>query len=257
MITAIIQARWVSPRLPGKVLKPIFGKPMLEHLLLRAKRANTLDKIIVATTDNPEDKAVAELAEKCGVGFFCGSEKDVLDRYYQAVKIRQPADDDAIVRITGDCPLADPKVIDDVVNFYLQNQDKYDYVSNVHPPTYPDGMDAEVFPFKLFERVWKEARLESEREHVTPYFYNHPEIFRIGNRKYKKDVSAIRLTVDNPEDLILVEKVFSAVSSKNPNFGLEEILEYLEQNPDLLGMNKHIQRNKGYKKSLTEDLKQY
>ena len=223
---------------------------MLEHLLSRAKRAKILDKIIIATTDNPEDKAVAELAEKCGADFFRGSEEDVLDRYYQAAK---KFGAEHIVRITGDCPLVDPKVIDDVVNFYLQNQDKYDYVSNVHPPTYPDGMDVEVFPFKLFKRVRKEARLKSEIEHVTPYFYNHPEIFRIGNMKYKKDVSAIRLTVDNPEDLIFVEKVFSAVSSKNPNFGLEEILEYLEQNPDLLGMNKHIQRNKGYAKSLELD----
>ncbi|MDO8676930.1 MAG: glycosyltransferase family protein [Candidatus Azambacteria bacterium] len=257
MTIAIIQARMGSTRLPGKVLKIVEGLPdrragktLLEHLILRVLRAKTLDKIVVATTENPEDEAVASEAAKLGVDVFCGSEEDVLDRYYQAAK-KYGAD--IVVRLTGDCPLMDPAIIDEVVGFYQKNKDKYDYVSNVRPPTYPDGMDVEVFSFAVLEKAWKEAKLTSEREHVTAYIGNHPEIFKIGNIEYKKDVSNIRLTVDNPEDLILVEKIFIALNKKNGNFGLEDILDVLDKNPEIAKINQTIKRNEGYEKSLKND----
>ncbi|MBI2023007.1 glycosyltransferase family protein [Candidatus Giovannonibacteria bacterium] len=250
MTVAIIQARIGSTRLPGKVLKVVEGKTLLEHLILRLKRAKTLDKIVLATTDKPEDNETAEVVKKLGIDVFSGSENDVLDRYYQSAK---KFGGDVIVRITGDCPLMDPKIVDDVVNYYLKNKNKFDYVSNVRPPTYPDGMDVEVFSFAALEKAWREARLPSEREHVTAYIANHPEIFRLGNIKYKKDVSDIRLTVDNLEDLILVEKIFGSLNKKNKNFGFTDILDFLDKNPEIAKINQTIGRNEGYEKSLKND----
>ncbi|QQG46245.1 MAG: glycosyltransferase family protein [Candidatus Niyogibacteria bacterium] len=250
MIAAIIQARLGSSRLPGKVLKNICGKPMLEHLLERVKRAKSLDKIIVATTEKPEDGAVAELAKNYGVEFFRGSEKDVLDRYYQTAKKFSVTH---IVRLTGDCPLMDPEIINEVVNFYVQNLDKYDYVSNVHPPTYPDGMDVEAFSIDVLEKSRQEAELPSEREHVTAYIGNHPEIFRACNVKYKTDVSGIRLTVDNREDFAVMSSVFRELYAKNENFNLDDILNLYKENPEIFSANSRIKRNEGYAKSVRED----
>ncbi len=250
MVIAIIQARMGSTRFPGKTLKIIEGKTLLEHLVSRVKRAKTLDKIVVATTDKPEDKAIADAAKKLGVKFFRGSEEDVLNRYYQTAKIFGAS---IIVRITGDCPLIDPEVIDEVVGFYLKNKNQVDYASNTSPPTFPDGMDTEIFSFKTLERAWREATLKSEREHVTPYIYNHPEIFRTKNVKHKKDVSALRLAVDNPEDLALMRKIFRVLCKQNKYFTLEDILKFLDKNPDLILINKNIKRNEGYEKSLKDD----
>lgn len=241
-----------STRLPGKVLKIVEGKTLLGHLILRVKKAKTLDKIVIATTENPEDNVVAVEAGKLGIEVFRGSENDVLDRYYQAAK---KYGDDTVVRLTGDCPLMDPAVVDEVVNFYNKNKisNGVDYISNVRPPTYPDGIDVEVFSFKTLERAWQEAKLTSEREHVTAYIGNHPEIFKIGNVKYKKDVSSLRLTVDNSEDLILIKKIFFALYKKNGNFTLEDILDFLDKNPEIAKINKNIMRNEGYEKSLKSD----
>lgn len=248
MIAAIIQARMGSNRLPGKVLKKISGKTLLEHLINRAGKARTIDKVIVATTDNPEDKKIADLAKKIGVDFYRGSENDVLDRYYQAAKEFKTVD--TVVRLTGDCPLMDPGVVDRVVDFYKNNREKFDYVSNVRPPTFPDGMDTEVFSFAALEKSWQDAKLPSEREHVTAYIANHPEIFRIGNLRYKKDFSNLRLTVDNKEDLALARKIFQLLYEENNNFTLEDILKLFENQPDLFAVNQHIQRNEGYTKSI-------
>ena len=290
MTIVIIQARMGSTRLPGKVLKVIEGKTLLEHLILRLKRSKTLDKIILATTDRAEDHAIEKLAESLGIEVFRGSENDVLDRYYQCARINNyPRESDipnprksdvknpreseenpqksdiVIVRITGDCPLMDPAVVDDVVNFYRENKEKFDYASNIRPPTYPDGMDVEVFSFSTLEKAWKEAKLTSEREHVTAYIGNHPEIFNIGNLEYsnvirenskinpRKSLENIRLTVDNQEDLLLIQKIFSELYPKDINFGLNDILDYIEKNPELLKINRRVERNEGYKKSLKED----
>lgn len=240
-----------SSRLPGKVLKKILGKPMLELMIERLKRSKTVDRIIIATTDSPEDKKVADLAEKAGVDFYRGSENDVLDRYYQAAK--RFGASDIIVRLTGDCPLIDPAVLDEAVDFYKKNKRKFDYVSNVHPPTFPDGMDVEVFSFESLEKAWSSAKLPSEREHVSAYMANHPEIFRIGNLSYKKDLSDMRLTVDNEEDFILIKKIFQLLYKGNKNFNLKDVLNLFDSRPELLLINRHIKRNEGYSESLKKD----
>lgn len=238
-----------SVRLPGKVLKKIGGKTLLEILIERVKRAAFIDKIVIATTDKAEDKKIVDLAKKVKLDYFRGSENDVLDRYYQAAKKFKA---DIIIRITGDCPLMDPKIIDRAAKFYKENSDKFDYVSNVRPPTFPDGMDVEVFPFEVLKKTRKNAKLPSEREHVTAYIANHPEIFRIGNVVYKDNASSVRLTVDSEEDFKVVEKIIENFSAKK-DFGLEDILDFKENNPDLFLSNNKYKRNDGMKKSLEKD----
>ncbi len=250
MIVAIIQARMGSTRLPGKMLEKIGEKTVLEYLVTRILRATTLSAVVVATTDRPEDDAIAAIAEKCGATCFRGSEHDVLDRYYKAAK---RAKADTVVRLTGDCPFMDPSLVDRVVRVYLKNKKSADYVSNVHPPTFPDGMDVEVFSFTALERAWKEAKLASEREHVTPFLYNHPELFRTKNVYANTDTSAIRLTVDTAEDLALARKIHRALSEKKESFGLQDILTLLKWHPELTEMNRHYRRNEGYTKSVREE----
>ncbi|MEK7173291.1 MAG: glycosyltransferase family protein [Patescibacteria group bacterium] len=253
MIVAIIQARTGSTRLPKKVLKKVCGKSLLEHLIERVKRVKHLDKIVVATTTKKEDEAIVKIAQKTKVEYFQGSNEDVLDRYYQAAKKFKA---DIVVRITGDCPLLDPEIVDTTINLFLKT--KCDYVSNTHPPTFPDGMDVEVFSFRALERSWLEAKLISEREHVTLYVRNHPEIFRCGNVLHTKDISSLRLTVDEPSDFKLIKKIFQHLYPRKHFFGFKDILKYLESFPRLLLVNKTISRNEGLVKSLrAESLKKY
>ncbi len=252
MIVAIIQARMGSTRLPGKVMKKVQGKTLLEHLILRVKRAYGIDKIIVATTISKKDSPIARLAVSLGVGVYRGSVDDVLDRYYQAAK---EAHAKTVIRLTGDCPLMDPKVIDRVVSFYKKNRRRYNYVSNIRPPTFPDGMDVEVFSFNVLERMWREAALPSEREHVTAYIGNHPDSFRVGNVLAEKDLSKLRLTVDTKDDLSLVRAVVKGLSGKKNYPDVQDIAAFLKQHPELTGHNRHIGRNEGYAKSVREDPK--
>ena len=252
MIAAIIQARMNATRLPGKVLKKVAGKTLLEHLVLRLREAKTLGKIVVATTVNPKDKVIENEAERIGIRSFPGDEEDVLDRYYQAAK---KFGADAVVRITADCPLMDSGVVDLVVGEYKKAGGKYDYVSNIDPPTYPDGMDLEVFSFQALEKAWQEAELPSEREHVTPFIRDHPKFFRKKNVESDKDYSALRLTVDEPDDLKLVKIIFERLYPKNQRFSLNDIIRLLEQEPDLAMINAHINRNEGMIKSLLSDKK--
>jgi len=243
---AIIQARMASTRLPGKVLVDIAGKPMLYQVASRARQARTLDLVTVATSDGQADDAVAHFCAEVGIPCFRGSENDVLDRYYQAVK-RFNAD--VVVRLTADCPLLDPLVIDKVVQAFHKGD--FDYVSNVLECTYPDGLDTEVFWRTTLERAWHEARLTSEREHVTPYIYKHPEMFRLGNVRNGHDLSALRWTVDEPRDLAFVRAVYSHFGTSS--FGMQEVLDLLRERPELSCMNAGIERNEGYQKSLQED----
>lgn len=250
MIAIIIQARLAAKRLPGKVLKKINGKPLLEILISRLRYCKTVKNIIIATTENPKDKKIVALAKKLKIPVFWGSENDVLDRYYRAASKFKAKD---IVRITGDCPLIDPAIIDKVVSVYKKNKKDIDYVSNVHPPTFPDGMDVEVFSFEALRKSWKKATLRSEREHVTSYIVNHPKIFRTKNVSYKKNFSNLRLTIDNKEDLILAKNLFNILKN-NKRFGLEDILNIWRTNPNIFFINQHYRRNEGYIKSLETDL---
>ena len=246
----IIQARIGSSRLPGKILMKAGGRTLLENVLMRVGQAKKIDKIVVATTDQKGDDVTERLCKEIGIDCFRGSENDVLDRFYQAA-IRFKAD--VIVRVTGDCPFHDPILIDNVINFYLENEDKYDYVSNVDPPTFPDGLDLWVFPFGTLERAWKEARLKSEREHVCPYIWKNPHLFRIGHFKSDVDYSHMRWTVDEENDLRFVKEIYKRLHKKGGTFHMQDIISLLEEYPELMNINKEITRDEGLMKSLRED----
>ena len=215
----IIQARMGSTRLHNKELADIEGKPMLQRVLERVKQVPMLtepaisSQIIVATTDNPQDEAICQLATKCGVKYYKGSEEDVLDRFYQAAKLYEAT---TVVRICGDCPLIDPQVVNDALIFFMYGE--YDYV--VNRPSYPDGMDTEVFRFSTLERAWKRAKSKYDREHVTPYM-QRDENLKIGRMIYDINLPDVKLSVDTPKDLELARKVYRELGEY---FCMEDVL---------------------------------
>jgi len=239
---AIVQARMGSTRLPGKVLKVVEGKPLLEHIIDRLKFSNNIDKIVVATTALKEDDAVEELCKNLGAECFRGSAEDVLDRYYRAaIKYRA----DVIIRITADCPVIDPIIVDKIIDSYKRGAGEYDYFSNIYPTrTYPQGLDVEIFSFKALEEAWENAVNASDREHVTPYIYMHPEKFRICNYKDKRNFSRYRWTVDTSEDLRLIKEIYGALYKKNKMFLHDDILELMEKRPELPKINEMIRQKK-------------
>jgi spore coat polysaccharide biosynthesis protein SpsF (cytidylyltransferase family) len=235
-----------STRLPGKVLMDIGGHAMLWHVVNRVRQAARVDVVLVATSKEVADDPVAAFCEREGIPCCRGSEDDVLDRYYGAARWIGA---DAIVRITADCPLIDPSIIDDIVACYVRGD--YDYVANINPPTFPDGLDAEVFSFDALARAWREAGWRSEREHVTPYIRKHPERFRIGNVTHGEDLSSMRWTVDEPQDLEFVRSVYEHLGSLSS--GMAEVLDVLKQHPELATINPGIVRNEGYQRSVRKD----
>lgn len=241
MIGIIIQARTGSKRLPNKVIKKIEKRTVLEHVIERVKKVENCSNVILATTDKKEDNILEKIAKKMDIAVFRGSENDVLDRYYKTAKLFNI---DPIVRITADCPLIDPKIIEKVIKFYIQGD--YDYVSNVHPVSYPDGQDVEVFSFKALKKAWKEAKSDFDREHVVDYIVKNHQVFKMGNVANNKDISSIRLTSDEKEDMILIKKIYKELYDKNHFFGLEEILQLFEKKPELIKINQHIQKIEGY-----------
>lgn len=249
MILAILQARVSSSRLPGKVLKPLLGVPMLLRQLERLKKSRKIDRLLVATSTEPSDDPIEKLCEENGIACYRGSLNDVLDRFYQAARGFDP---EHVVRLTADCPLTDAKLIDDVIGFYLDGD--FDYASNAIQATYPDGLDMEVFRFSCLEQAWREAALPSQREHVTPFIHQQPLLFKIGHYKNSSDLSHLRWTVDEPKDFELVTMVYEALYSKNPDFSTQEIMQLLDKRPELVHWNTAHQRNEGYQKSLEADL---
>ena len=249
MIIAIIQVRMGSTRLPGKALKEILGKPMLWHLINRVKEAKLVGKVVIATTRNKEDKVIINFAKENGIDYYAGSENDIVDRSYMSAK---KIGAEAIVRITGDCPLIEPQIIDKAVEYYLKNKDRIDYVSNVHPPTYPDGLDVEIYPFKTLERMWREIKDPFSREWIYTYIVENPDKFRIANIENETDLSGMRWTVDYKEDLDFVREIYKMLYEHDRVFHMEAILELLRQNPILLEINKDFIRNEAYFKALKE-----
>ncbi len=247
-VLAIIQARVSSTRLPGKVLRTILGKPMLQLQIERINAARKIDQLVVATSDQPSDQPLVELCRQLKVDCFRGNLENVLDRFYQCARRYRP---EVVVRLTGDCPLIDPTVIDQVIQHLFAND--YEYVSNTVEPTYPDGLDVEAFHFKVLETAWREATLSSERDHVTPFIWKQPDRFRIANVKNDTDLSHMRWTVDKLEDFQLVESIYKGLYPETPLFTTEDILQFFRENPDLLRLNEHSERNEGYQKSLKED----
>ncbi len=256
MIAAIIQARLDSTRLPKKVLLKVNGQPLLSCMIERIKRAEKIDKIVVATTTAVLDDEIEIFCKDENVECFRGNEKDVLDRYYSCAR---QIGAKVIVRLTSDCPLIDPSVIDEVVSCYLENSFKYDYVANTVPPpgTYPDGMDVEVFSFNLLEKAWKNAKKPSEKEHVTFYFWKNPGLFKIYRHDLKIDLSKYRLTVDYKEDYLLIKKIVEHFHNDKLLFTMEDIIAFLKKNPDILKINQDIERNVGWQKSLIKDKGNY
>jgi spore coat polysaccharide biosynthesis protein SpsF (cytidylyltransferase family) len=245
----IIQARLGSKRLPRKSIAKIKNKPLIWYVIHRAKRVNGIKKIILATTKKKEDKVLVNIAKKSKVESFIGENNDVLDRYYKCALAYNA---DPIIRVTGDCPLLDPILISKMLRFYSKHN--YDYVSNVLKPTYPDGLDVEIFSFNTLERIWKKAKLKSEREHVTSYIRNNLNEFRIFDYVNDKDLSSYRWTVDEKRDLEFVRKIYSLMHPKK-YFTTNEILKVIMKNPKIQAINAGISRNEGYFKSLKKDKK--
>lgn len=248
MILAIVQARVSSKRLPDKVLKPILGHTMLSLEIERINRSIRIDKILIATSTDTSDDAIESICSQMKVLCFRGSLDDVLDRFYQATLYYKP---DHIVRLTGDCPLIDPQTIDNVIDYYTSGN--FDYVSNTLKPTFPDGLDVEIFSYAALETARKEASLPSQREHVTPYIYQHPDKFNIGSYEHNTDLSHMRWTVDKQEDFVFVNNIYDLLYPFNENFTFRDILDLLKSNPSLLEINSHIGRNEGHEKSLKQD----
>lgn len=236
-INIVIQARMSSTRLPRKVLKPVMGKPLLSLLLERVRRVHAAHSIIIATSTNPADIAIEKFCHEEKIPVFKGSEDNVLDRYYQTA-LQFPCE--AIVRITSDCPLIDPSIIDEAIHLFIQQQ--VDYVSNTLKRTFPRGMDVEVFSFKSLEESVKMATKSAEKEHVTPYIYQHPEKFKLHNFTYPTDISSYRLTVDTPEDFLLITKIYETLYPNNKNFTLQDILKVLKKNPEWKNINADIKQ---------------
>ncbi len=239
-----------SSRLPGKIMKEVLGKPLLGYLVERLRCCNRIKNIILATTANPKDNPVATLAQALGLKVFRGSENNVLDRFYRAATIFGSKH---IMRVTADCPLIDPDLLDILAEYYFSN--KFDYASNNNPPTLPDGLDAEIFTFEALEYSHIHAELPSDLEHVTPYIRNHPALFRIGNWLYHKDLSYLRWTVDESEDFEFVRQIIEFIYPDNKNFRTEDIVGLLHRRPELLEINARFARNEGYLASLEEDKK--
>lgn len=249
-ILAITQARIGSTRLPEKILKTINGESLLEIHLKRVLKSGLITKLIVATTVEPDAEKIVSIANTLGIEVYRGSVNNVLDRFYKSAIPEKP---DWVVRLTSDCPLIDPVVIDQVIKYALEND--LDYVSNTLEPTYPDGLDTEVFKFSALEKAFNESKLNSEQEHVTPYIWKNSsfkggDIFSSDCIRNEKDLSTVRLTVDTLEDFMVIEKLIQILGT---NKSWMEYVEELEQHTEVKNLNAHFTRNEGYIKSINLD----
>lgn len=244
---AIIQARMGSTRLPNKVLLPLGDCTVLEQVVRRVKKSKRIDEVIVATTTSVQDDEIVALCSEKEIICYRGSENDVLDRYYQCAKIFEPEN---VIRITADCPLMDAEVIDSVIQKHLENNN--DYTSNTLVPTFPDGEDVEIMKFSILEDAWKNAVLASQREHVTQYII-HNEKYKKGNVAFSSNLEKMRWTLDTEADYKFISQIYDALYAQKPMFGVAEVLELLEQRPELMEINHDQERNEGLKKSLEED----
>ena len=246
MILAILQARLSSARLPGKVLKPVLGKPMLLHQIERLQHSKMIDKLVVATSVDGSDDAIEQMCFDNKIEVFRGDLNNVLDRFYQCAKLYSPK---YIVRLTGDCPLTDWKTIDRVIQNCLEGG--FDYIKTSEK--FPDGLDVGIMTASALKIAWKNAKMPSEMEHVTQYIGKNPNQFKNGEYDCDQDLSHHRWTVDEPEDFILVKNIYKALYQKNPLFLTNDILNLLQEQPNLTMINNSFARNEGLKKTLQED----
>lgn len=239
-VVAIVQARMGSTRLPGKVLRPIVGKPMLTHVLDRLERVANIDRVVVATSSHEREAPIVELVDgRPLTDLFRGSETDVLARYRYAAESFGAR---TVVRITADCPLIDPGVVEACVAAFLAGSGEIDYLSNSLERTFPRGLDTEVLSFEALESAFKEAVVEADREHVTPFIWRQPERFRLANFAAQEDHSELRLTVDTADDLRLVRKIYQALYPVRPDFALRDVLALLARHPTWPRLNRHVEQ---------------
>ena len=246
MILAILQARLSSLRLPGKVLKTVMGKPMLLHQIERLQHSKMIDNLVVATSTDGSDDAIEKMCLDNNIEVFRGDLNNVLDRFYQCTRSFKP---DHVVRLTGDCPLVDWQIIDDMTQYYLDK--KLDYIAT--SLNFPDGLDVEVMTMKALAEAKYHATLPSELEHVTQYINKKNTKFKIEYFQFDKDLSHLRWAVDEPEDLVLVKKIYQALYEINPLFLTNDILDLLKRQPELTRINDRFIRNQGLEKSIQED----
>lgn len=235
----IVQARYGSTRLKGKIFKEISGKPMLWHVINRLSFCKMVDKIVVATTTDHEDDKTEQFCIDNNISCYRGDVDDVLSRYYETAKKFCA---DIIIRITSDCPLIDPVILDKMLEQLLSASEPIDYFSNVIQRSFPRGLDIEIFSFEALEKAFNEARTNFDREHVTPYFYNNPDLFKTKNYLNDVDYSFHRWTVDTEEDFMLIEKIYHSLYKAEKIFLFEDILKLFEINPDLIKINQHIKQ---------------
>jgi len=248
---AIIQARVGSSRLPGKVLRPILGRPMLWYIVHRLRFVSELSDVIVATSDQPENDPIRQFCAAEQIPVLSGNENDVLDRFYQAALLYKG---DPLLRITGDCPFVDPKIVSDLLNLYRTVDADHAAVATgagaIHLAggRFPDGLDAECIRFTALEKAWREAHETPDREHVTPYIWRNKNIFRCEILKSKNDYSQLRWTVDNEEDFQLVTKIYEALFNEKQPFLMNDILDYLSAHSELTDLNQSFIGKEGYQK---------
>lgn len=254
-----------SSRLPGKVLMPLRGKPLIVRQAERVSAARLCGRVVIATTTEDSDDEIEAICLREGLECFRGHPTDVLDRHYQAARdfggagvnggAAEGGRPDAVIKIPGDCPLIDPAIIDRVIGFYFEHSGEYDFVSNLHPATWPDGNDVEIMTFSALERTWREAGRPMEREHTTPYIWERPELFRIGNVTMGngQDLSmSHRFTIDYAADYAFISTVFDALYPSNPLFGIGDILALLERHPEIYAINAQFAGVNWYRHHLDE-----
>jgi spore coat polysaccharide biosynthesis protein SpsF len=249
----LIQARRGSSRLPDKVSLDLVGRPLLVRQVERVQLAQRAGRVAVITTTDPGDDALAELCQQHGIEVFRGNALDLLDRHYQAALHFDETE--AVVKIPSDCPLIDPAIIDKVLGVYEETKGQYDFVSNLHPATYPDGNDVEIMTFGALETAWREASRPLEREHTTPFFWENPERFRLANVTWETGLDysmSHRFTIDYAADYDFIKAVYEALYPANPAFSLEDILTLLKQRPDIYALNADLAGVNWYRNHLDE-----
>lgn len=238
MKTVIIaQARMTSTRLPGKVLKTVLGKPLLEYQVERLQRVQLADAIVIATTTNDTDQPIVDWCDRCSIPYYRGSESDVLSRYYEAAQAHQA---DVIVRVTSDCPLIDPTVTDQVIQAFHDRYSGVDYVSNCLQRSYPRGLDTEVFSFRALQESFEQATTAAEREHVTLFIDSQPDRYHLAGITHAKDESHHRWTVDTAEDFELIRRILETLYPVKPDFSWQDVLKLLADHPDWVAINAHV-----------------
>jgi spore coat polysaccharide biosynthesis protein SpsF len=251
-ILTIIQTRRGSTRLPDKVLMPLAGKPLFVRQAERVKASRLCGRVVIATTGDPEDDVIAGICRAEGLDCYRGDPRDLLDRHYRAAL---QYGGNPVIKIPSDCPLIDPRIVDQVIGYWLRHSGEYDFVSNLHPASWPDGNDVEVMTFRALEQAWQEAERPMEREHTTPFIWERPERFRIGNVSIGDGLDysmTHRFTIDYEADYQFIRSVFEELYPIDPLFGVDSILALLQKRPELFAINAHLAGVNWYRHHLDE-----